>query len=157
MLLHGDHVIQSNDCNCITLSCSCLITLQGLPVFAIGVGLSTFDKASVSIMIKFLIYVSLVPVLMWNYNFYCLVLIMYFYLCSFFILQVHYYVQSHIQINEYRDRVILVSMKVWNLLEISSVIAFRINFFLSHCVDSYINCLCSLLHLKNMGGLLPLV
>ncbi|KVH96673.1 CRAL-TRIO domain-containing protein [Cynara cardunculus var. scolymus] len=40
--------------------------LSGLPVFAIGVGLSTYDKASV-----------------------------------------HYYVQSHIQINEYRDRVIL--------------------------------------------------
>lgn len=39
---------------------------EGLPVFAIGCGLSTFDKASV-----------------------------------------HYYVQSHIQINEYRDRVIL--------------------------------------------------
>ncbi|OVA07240.1 CRAL-TRIO domain [Macleaya cordata] len=38
----------------------------GLPVFAIGVGQSTFDKASV-----------------------------------------HYYVQSHIQINEYRDRVVL--------------------------------------------------
>ncbi|GJV33393.1 phosphatidylinositol/phosphatidylcholine transfer protein SFH2 [Tanacetum coccineum] len=37
-----------------------------LPVFAIGAGLSTFDKASI-----------------------------------------HYYVQSHIQINEYRDRVIL--------------------------------------------------
>lgn len=29
-----------------------LFPLQGLPVFAIGVGLSTFDKASVSIMIK---------------------------------------------------------------------------------------------------------
>jgi hypothetical protein len=43
-------------------------TKEGLPVFAIGVGLSTFDKASV-----------------------------------------HYYVQSHIQINEYRDRVLLVS------------------------------------------------
>ncbi|CAN6448279.1 unnamed protein product [Victoria cruziana] len=45
---------------------------EGLPVFAVGVGLSTFDKASV-----------------------------------------HYYVQSHIQINEYRDRVILptASMK----------------------------------------------
>ncbi|KAK7262064.1 hypothetical protein RJT34_29624 [Clitoria ternatea] len=42
---------------------------EGLPVFAIGVGLSTFDKASV-----------------------------------------HYYVQSHIQINEYRDRVILPSV-----------------------------------------------
>nr|KYP52129.1 SEC14 cytosolic factor [Cajanus cajan] len=42
--------------------------LSGLPVFAIGVGLSTFDRASV-----------------------------------------HYYVQSHIQINEYRDRVILPS------------------------------------------------
>lgn len=38
---------------------------EGLPIFAIGVGLSTFDKASV-----------------------------------------HYYVQSHIQMNEYRDRVI---------------------------------------------------
>ncbi|KAK9070330.1 hypothetical protein SSX86_010731 [Deinandra increscens subsp. villosa] len=42
-------------------------TREGLPVFAIGVGLSSFDKASVQ-----------------------------------------YYVQSHIQINEYRDRVILV-------------------------------------------------
>lgn len=41
---------------------------EGLPVFAVGVGLSTFDKASV-----------------------------------------HCYVQSHIQINEYRDRVILPS------------------------------------------------
>ncbi|CAI9270249.1 unnamed protein product [Lactuca saligna] len=41
-------------------------TRDGLPVFAIGAGLSTFDKASI-----------------------------------------HYYVQSHIQINEYRDRVIL--------------------------------------------------
>ncbi|XP_008797755.1 phosphatidylinositol/phosphatidylcholine transfer protein SFH9-like [Phoenix dactylifera] len=39
---------------------------EGLPVIAIGVGHSTFDKASV-----------------------------------------HYYVQSHIQINEYRDRVVL--------------------------------------------------
>ncbi|KAG0465985.1 hypothetical protein HPP92_020149 [Vanilla planifolia] len=39
---------------------------MGLPVFAIGVGQSSFDKASV-----------------------------------------HYYVQSHIQINEYRDRIIL--------------------------------------------------
>jgi hypothetical protein len=39
---------------------------EGLPVFAIGVGLSTFEKASVN-----------------------------------------YYVQSHIQLNEYRDRVIL--------------------------------------------------
>ncbi|KAL5972434.1 hypothetical protein ACLOJK_041689 [Asimina triloba] len=38
---------------------------EGLPVFVIGVGLSTFDKASV-----------------------------------------HYYVQSHIQLNEYRDRVV---------------------------------------------------
>ncbi|KAJ9690018.1 hypothetical protein PVL29_012601 [Vitis rotundifolia] len=43
-------------------------TKEGLPVFAIGAGFSTFDKASV-----------------------------------------HYYVQSHIQINEYRDRVILPS------------------------------------------------
>ncbi|KAJ0988211.1 hypothetical protein J5N97_006567 [Dioscorea zingiberensis] len=41
-------------------------TKEGLPVFAIGVGMSTLDKASVN-----------------------------------------YYVQSHIQINEYRDRVIL--------------------------------------------------
>ncbi|KAL3508350.1 hypothetical protein ACH5RR_027751 [Cinchona calisaya] len=41
---------------------------EGLPVIAIGVGLSTFDKASI-----------------------------------------HYYVQSHIQMNEYRDRVILPS------------------------------------------------
>ncbi|XP_042520860.1 phosphatidylinositol/phosphatidylcholine transfer protein SFH9-like isoform X2 [Macadamia integrifolia] len=43
-------------------------TKQGIPVFAFGVGLSKYDKASV-----------------------------------------HYYVQSHIQINEYRDRVILPS------------------------------------------------
>ncbi|XP_059667296.1 phosphatidylinositol/phosphatidylcholine transfer protein SFH9-like isoform X2 [Cornus florida] len=43
-------------------------TREGLPVFALGVGFSTFDKASI-----------------------------------------HYYVQSHIQINEYRDRVILPS------------------------------------------------
>ncbi|KAL8160822.1 hypothetical protein V2J09_012311, partial [Rumex salicifolius] len=41
---------------------------EGHPVFAIGVGLSTYDKASI-----------------------------------------HYYVQSHIQINEYRDRVVLPS------------------------------------------------
>ncbi|KAK1615858.1 hypothetical protein QYE76_021375 [Lolium multiflorum] len=41
-------------------------TKEGLPVFGIGVGQSTYDKASV-----------------------------------------HYYVQSHIQINEYRDRIIL--------------------------------------------------
>uniref|UniRef100_A0A1D1YUG2 SEC14 cytosolic factor n=1 Tax=Anthurium amnicola TaxID=1678845 RepID=A0A1D1YUG2_9ARAE len=39
---------------------------EGLPVLAIGVGLSTYDKASV-----------------------------------------HYYVQSHLQINEYRDRIVL--------------------------------------------------
>lgn len=32
---------------------------QGLPVFAIGVGLSTFDKASVSFMINFLMIMSL--------------------------------------------------------------------------------------------------
>ncbi|KAF2306082.1 hypothetical protein GH714_011367 [Hevea brasiliensis] len=43
-------------------------SIEGLPVFVFGVGLSTYDKASV-----------------------------------------HYYVQSHIQINEYRDRVILPS------------------------------------------------
>ncbi|KAG5411452.1 hypothetical protein IGI04_007771 [Brassica rapa subsp. trilocularis] len=48
-------------------------TREGLPVFAIGVGLSTFNKASV-----------------------------------------HYYVQSHIQINEYRDRVLLPSMSKKN-------------------------------------------
>ncbi|AQL04469.1 Sec14p-like phosphatidylinositol transfer family protein [Zea mays] len=41
---------------------------EGIPVFAVGVGLSTYDKASVT---------------------------------------VNYYVQSHIQINEYRDRFIL--------------------------------------------------
>ncbi|PKA55840.1 Patellin-6 [Apostasia shenzhenica] len=41
---------------------------QGLPVFAIGVGQSTYDKASV-----------------------------------------HYYVQSHIQLNEYRDRIVFPS------------------------------------------------
>ncbi|KAL3851120.1 hypothetical protein ACJIZ3_013002 [Penstemon smallii] len=41
---------------------------EGLPVVAVGVGLSTYDKASI-----------------------------------------HYYVQSHIQMNEYRDRVILPS------------------------------------------------
>lgn len=41
-------------------------TKEGRPVIAVGVGLSTYDKASI-----------------------------------------HYYVQSHIQINEYRDRVIL--------------------------------------------------
>ncbi|KZV27611.1 hypothetical protein F511_11614 [Dorcoceras hygrometricum] len=43
-------------------------TNEGIPVIAIGVGLSSYDKASI-----------------------------------------HYYVQSHIQINEYRDRVILPS------------------------------------------------
>ncbi|KAM7251993.1 hypothetical protein ACFE04_023876 [Oxalis oulophora] len=42
---------------------------EGLPIIAVGVGLSTYDKASVN-----------------------------------------YYVQSHIQMNEYRDRVILVRM-----------------------------------------------
>ncbi|KAK1440203.1 hypothetical protein QVD17_06028 [Tagetes erecta] len=41
-------------------------TKEGRPVFAVGVGLSTYDKASI-----------------------------------------HYYVQSHIQINEYRDRIII--------------------------------------------------
>ncbi|XP_035837047.1 uncharacterized protein LOC118484981 isoform X2 [Helianthus annuus] len=45
-----------------------LLWLQGLPIFAISVGLNTCDKAS----------------------------------------QVQYYVQSHIQINECHDRVILV-------------------------------------------------
>ncbi|KAJ8765072.1 hypothetical protein K2173_010550 [Erythroxylum novogranatense] len=43
-------------------------TKQGHPVIAVGVGLSTYDKASV-----------------------------------------HYYIQSHIQMNEYRDRVVLPS------------------------------------------------
>ncbi|CAK9179303.1 unnamed protein product [Ilex paraguariensis] len=41
---------------------------EGLPIIAVGVGLSTYDKASI-----------------------------------------HYYIQSHIQMNEYRDRVILPS------------------------------------------------
>ncbi|RZS12715.1 hypothetical protein BHM03_00044218, partial [Ensete ventricosum] len=56
-------------------------TLQrdGHPVFAIGVGLSTYDKASVS-----------------------------------------YYVQSHIQMNEYRDRVILVSYNLKSSLPSSN-------------------------------------
>lgn len=31
---------------------------------------------------------------------------------SFLLPQVHYYVQSHIQLNEYRDRVLLVSTSV---------------------------------------------
>uniref|UniRef100_A0A3Q7ICR5 CRAL-TRIO domain-containing protein n=1 Tax=Solanum lycopersicum TaxID=4081 RepID=A0A3Q7ICR5_SOLLC len=43
-------------------------TREGLPVVAVGVGLSTYDKASI-----------------------------------------HYYIQSHIQMNEYRDRIILPS------------------------------------------------
>uniref|UniRef100_A0A804P3F3 CRAL/TRIO N-terminal domain-containing protein n=1 Tax=Zea mays TaxID=4577 RepID=A0A804P3F3_MAIZE len=47
-------------------------TKEGLPIFGIGVGHSTYDKASV-----------------------------------------HYYVQSHIQINEYRDRIILADTTVW--------------------------------------------
>ncbi|GLT72549.1 hypothetical protein SLA2020_444740 [Shorea laevis] len=47
---------------------TCFLLFYGLPVIALGVGLSTFDKASV-----------------------------------------HYYVQSHIQMNEYRDRVVLPS------------------------------------------------
>ncbi|XP_071730277.1 SEC14 cytosolic factor-like [Rutidosis leptorrhynchoides] len=46
-------------------------TKDGRPVIAIGVGLSTYDKASI-----------------------------------------HYYVQSHIQINEYRDRVVLPSATI---------------------------------------------
>ncbi|CAN1336577.1 Phosphatidylinositol/phosphatidylcholine transfer protein SFH9 [Linum perenne] len=50
---------------------------EGLPVFAMGVGLSTFDKASLILETP--------------------------------TMQVHYYVQSHIQLNEYRDRVILPS------------------------------------------------
>ncbi|KAL3850968.1 hypothetical protein ACJIZ3_012850 [Penstemon smallii] len=44
-------------------------TYEGLPIFAVGAGMTTFDKASV-----------------------------------------HYYIQSHIQINEYRDHVVLVSI-----------------------------------------------
>jgi hypothetical protein len=43
--------------------------LQGLPVFAMGLGLSTFDKASVSIMIKFPIEGSLIQILIWNKKF----------------------------------------------------------------------------------------
>ncbi|KAH6822727.1 Sec14p-like phosphatidylinositol transfer family protein [Perilla frutescens var. hirtella] len=46
----------------------CGFTKEGLPVIAVGVGLSTYDKASIN-----------------------------------------YYVQSHIQMNEYRDRVVLPS------------------------------------------------
>lgn len=45
-------------------------TKEGRPVFAVGVGLSTYDKASI-----------------------------------------HYYVQSHIQTNEYRDRILLPAAK----------------------------------------------
>ncbi|KAL8505413.1 hypothetical protein ACS0TY_016591 [Phlomoides rotata] len=50
------------------LSGLCGYTKEGLPVIAVGVGRSTYDKASM-----------------------------------------HYYIQSHIQMNEYRDRVILPS------------------------------------------------
>ncbi|MCL7050261.1 hypothetical protein MKW94_018984, partial [Papaver nudicaule] len=53
---------------------------EGLPIFAIGVGRSTFDKASV-----------------------------------------HYYVQSHIQINEYRDRVVLVKVLDMTGLNLSAL------------------------------------
>ncbi|RWW00147.1 hypothetical protein GW17_00036905 [Ensete ventricosum] len=58
---------------------SLLPHFSGHPVFAIGVGLSTYDKASVS-----------------------------------------YYVQSHIQMNEYRDRVILVSYNLKSSLPSSN-------------------------------------
>ncbi|KAL1563048.1 phosphatidylinositol/phosphatidylcholine transfer protein SFH2-like [Salvia divinorum] len=59
---------------------------EGLPVFAVGVGLSTFDRASISI--------------------------------------VHYYVQSHIQINEYRDRVILpAATKTLNQIKLLTTIS----------------------------------
>ncbi|MBA0792321.1 hypothetical protein Gohar_016830, partial [Gossypium harknessii] len=64
---------------------------EGLPVIAIGVGLSTYDKASVrtSYLIVFL-NLALQP------------------LESGLIFEtVNYYVQSHIQMNEYRDRVVL--------------------------------------------------
>lgn len=72
---------------------------QGLPVFAIGVGLSTFDKASVRLFynipfLQLLLDLKLHKRVLWF-------ILMY-------LLQVNYYVQSHIQINEYRDRVILV-------------------------------------------------
>jgi hypothetical protein len=43
--------------------------LLGLPVFAMGLGLSTIDKASASIMIKFPIEGSLIQILIWNKKF----------------------------------------------------------------------------------------
>ncbi|KAB1221656.1 hypothetical protein CJ030_MR2G024035 [Morella rubra] len=64
---------------------------EGFPVFAYGIGLSTYDKASV-----------------------------------------HYYVQSHIQINEYRDRVIL---KMYE-----------------GTAYPYMFCVCSLQHLKKWAA-----
>lgn len=179
MLLHGDHLIQSYDCNCITHVFFCLITLQGLPVFVNGVGLSTYDKASVSIMIKFLIYISLVPVLIWNYNFYCLVLIIYFYLCSFIffagkllcaVTHSNQWISGLCNFGEHESLESLRNFCCFNLYALSlsfffgisilaSILCYSIlhKIFLSHCVDSYLNCVCSLPHLKNMGGLLPLV
>ncbi|RZS12071.1 hypothetical protein BHM03_00043461, partial [Ensete ventricosum] len=88
----------------------------GLPVFAIGVGLSTLDKASVN-----------------------------------------YYVQSHIQINEYRDRVILPAatknygrhigtcVKVLDMtgLKLSALSHIKVHslFFKVECVDTF-GCAC---------------
>jgi hypothetical protein len=67
----------------VLLTYSSFHLLQGLPVFAMGVGLSTFDKASVSIMITFLIECSLIQSLIWNKNFYHLISIKDFYLYIF--------------------------------------------------------------------------
>lgn len=81
-----------------------LLPLQGLPVFAIGAGLSTFDKASVSLIIQ-----KGKGVLLFLKHY----LLLYHKPYQTFVsLQVHYYVQSHIQVNEYRDRVILVSISI---------------------------------------------
>ncbi|GKV44572.1 hypothetical protein SLEP1_g51738 [Rubroshorea leprosula] len=56
---------------------------EGLPIIAFGVGLSTYDKASVN-----------------------------------------YYVQSHIQMNEYRDRVVFVSINSTGLRSLNYISVF---------------------------------
>ncbi|XP_050944947.1 uncharacterized protein LOC103485225 isoform X3 [Cucumis melo] len=97
---------------------------EGLPVFAIGVGLSALDKATVSIRVQFIFYRN-------NFGPSCefrchkqqprLLKICISKTCEklrsllslltgvLISSQVNDYVQSHIQINEYRDRVILPS------------------------------------------------
>lgn len=102
----------------------CYVSPQGLPVFAIGVGLSALDKATVSIRVQFIFYRN-------NFGPSCefrchkqqprLLKICISKTCEklrsllslltgvLISSQVNDYVQSHIQINEYRDRVILVS------------------------------------------------